>query len=73
LSFARTAKLLVDAGQVPQQAALREEDINDQGLVVEQTAWGQAHRLLAPLSISGTPLQWICRRWNWARTGRNGD
>ncbi len=58
LSLARTAKLLVDAGQVPQQAALRGEDINDQGLVVEQTAWGQAHRLLAPLSISGTPLQW---------------
>ena len=23
-----------------------------------RTAWGQAHRLLAPLSISGTPLQW---------------
>ena len=58
LSLARTAKLLVEAGQVSQQAALREEDINDQGLVVEQTAWGQAHRLLAPLSISGTPLQW---------------
>ncbi|MGR3966818.1 acyl-CoA transferase [Pseudomonas sp. 910_23] len=58
LSLARTAKLLVDAGQVPQQAALRDEDINDQGLVVEQTTWGQAHRLLAPLSISGTPLQW---------------
>ena len=58
LSLARTAKLLVDAGQVPQQAALRGEDINDKGLVVEQTAWGQAHRLLAPLSISGTPLQW---------------
>ena len=58
LSLARTAKLLVAAGQVSQQAALREEDINDQGLVVEQTAWGQAHRLLAPLSISGTPLQW---------------
>ncbi|KRP43240.1 CoA-transferase family III [Pseudomonas libanensis] len=58
LSLARTAKLLVDAGQVPEQAALRAEDPRDQGLVVEQTAWGQAHRLLAPLSISGTPLQW---------------
>ncbi|WDU63307.1 CoA transferase [Pseudomonas poae] len=58
LSLARTAKLLVDAGQVPQQLALRAEDPGDQGLVVEQTAWGQAHRLLAPLTISGTPLQW---------------
>ena len=58
LSLARTAKLLVDAGQVPEQVALRAEEPSDQGLVVEQTAWGQAHRLLAPLSISGTPLQW---------------
>ncbi len=58
LSLARTAKLLVDAGQVPEQPALRAEDAGDQGLVVEQTAWGQAHRLLAPLTISGTPLQW---------------
>ncbi|OPA98700.1 acyl-CoA transferase [Pseudomonas fluorescens] len=58
LSLARTAKLLVEAGQVPQQPALREEEPSDQGLVVEQTPWGQAHRLLAPLTISGTPLQW---------------
>ncbi|MGZ0718720.1 CoA transferase [Pseudomonas palleroniana] len=58
LSLARTAKLLVDAGQVPAQPALRAEGPDDQGLVVETTAWGQAHRLLAPLSISGTPLQW---------------
>jgi len=58
LSLARTAKLLVDAGQVPEQAGLRAEEPSDQGLVVEQTAWGQAHRLLAPLSISGTPVQW---------------
>ncbi|MBT0623760.1 CoA transferase [Pseudomonas fluorescens] len=58
LSLARTAKLLVEAGQVPQQPALRAEEPSDQGLVVEQTAWGQAHRLLAPVTLSGTPLQW---------------
>ncbi|WP_411378631.1 CoA transferase [Pseudomonas sp. MPB26] len=58
LSLARTAKLLVDAGRVPEQPALRAEEAGDQGLVVEQTAWGQAHRLLAPLTISDTPLQW---------------
>ena len=58
LSLARTAKLLVEAGHVPEQPALRAEEPGDQGLVVEQTAWGQAHRLLAPVSISGTPLQW---------------
>jgi len=58
LSLARTAKLLVEAGHVPEQPALRAEEPGDQGLVVEQTAWGQAHRLLAPVTISGTPLQW---------------
>ncbi|MBT2374126.1 CoA transferase [Pseudomonas fluorescens] len=58
LSLARTAKLLVEAGLTTEQPALRAEEPADQGLVVEQTAWGQAHRLLAPLTISGTPLQW---------------
>jgi hypothetical protein len=58
LSLARTATLLVEAGQVPEQPALRAEGPSDQGLVVEQTSWGPAHRLLAPLTISGTPLQW---------------
>ncbi len=58
LSLARTAKLLVEAGQVPEQPTLRGEEASDQGLVVEQTAWGPAHRLLAPVTISGTPLQW---------------
>lgn len=58
LSLARTAKLLVDAGHVLEQLPLRAEAPEDQGLVVEQTAWGQAHRLLAPVTISGTPLQW---------------
>jgi hypothetical protein len=58
LSLARTAALLVEAGQVPVQPALRAEQASDQGLLVEQTAWGPAHRLLAPVTISGTPLQW---------------
>ena len=58
LSLARTAALLVEAGQVPAQAALRAEQASDQGLLVEQTPWGPAHRLLAPVTISGTPLQW---------------
>ena len=58
LSLARTAKCLMEAGPVPEQPALRAEALEDQGLVVEQTAWGPAHRLLAPLTISGTPLQW---------------
>ncbi|MGR3889020.1 CoA transferase [Pseudomonas sp. 1152_12] len=57
-SLARTAKLLVEAGHVPEQPVLRAEEPSDQGLVEEQTAWGLAHRLLAPVTISGTPLQW---------------
>lgn len=58
LSLARTAKLLVDAGQVPEQPALRPEAAQDQGLLHEQTSWGPGHRLLPPVTISGTPLQW---------------
>ncbi|WP_312495700.1 CoA transferase [Pseudomonas cremoris] len=58
LSLARTARLLVEAGHVPEQPVLRAEAAGDQGLVVEQTSWGPAHRLLAPLTINGTPLQW---------------
>ncbi|AIG02549.1 putative CoA transferase family protein [Pseudomonas fluorescens] len=58
LSLARTAKLLVDAGQGVKEPTLREEEPSDQGLLVEQTAWGPAHRLLAPVIITGTPLQW---------------
>ncbi|MCF4989716.1 acyl-CoA transferase, partial [Pseudomonas gessardii] len=58
LSLARTAKLLVEAGQGVKQPALREEEPGDQGLLVEQTTWGPAHRLLAPVTVTGTPLQW---------------
>ncbi|MGY2400993.1 CoA transferase [Pseudomonas sp. SDO5271_S396] len=58
LSLARTATLLVEAGQVPEHVALRAEEPSDQGVLVEQTVWGPAHRLLPPLTLSGTPLQW---------------
>jgi hypothetical protein len=57
LSLARTAKLLIDGG-AGTQVALRPEDEADQGLLVEQTPWGPAHRLQVPLRITGTPLQW---------------
>ncbi|WP_248742547.1 MULTISPECIES: CoA transferase [unclassified Pseudomonas] len=57
LSLARTAKLLIE--QEPgTNEALRPEDEQDQNSQVEQTPWGPAHRLQAPLKISGTPLQW---------------
>ena len=57
LSLARTAKLLIEQGAGVQEP-LRAEDDNDQGIVIEQTPWGPAHRLHVPLKITGTPLQW---------------
>ncbi|MGA3796788.1 CoA transferase [Pseudomonas fluorescens] len=57
LSLARTARLLIEHGPGTDEA-LRTEDEQDQGLMVEQTPWGPAHRLHAPLKIIGTPLQW---------------
>ncbi|MBD9440906.1 CoA transferase [Pseudomonas sp. PDM04] len=57
LSLARMARLLIEHGAGTDQP-LRPEDENDQGLVVEQTAWGPAHRLQVPLKITGTPVQW---------------
>ena len=58
LSLARTAKLLLEHGQVNTQEPLRAEDAGDQGMLVEQTTWGPAHRLQVPLKMTGTPLQW---------------
>jgi len=57
LSLARTAKLLIEAGAGTREP-LRAEEQSDQGLLVEQTPWGLAHRLQVPLRITGTPLQW---------------
>jgi hypothetical protein len=57
LSLARTAKLLIENGRGSDEP-LRVEDEHDQGMLVEQTPWGPAHRLHVPLKITGTPLQW---------------
>ncbi|OPK08753.1 CoA transferase [Pseudomonas sp. VI4.1] len=57
LSLARTAKLLVEGGAGTDEP-LRAEKQSDQGLLVEQTPWGPAHRLQVPLKMTGTPLQW---------------
>lgn len=57
LSLARTAKLLIEHGPGTSET-LRAEDEQDQGLMVEQTPWGPAHRLHVPLKMTGTPLQW---------------
>ncbi|WP_413794332.1 MULTISPECIES: CoA transferase [unclassified Pseudomonas] len=57
LSLARTAKLLIERG-AGDSAALRPEDTDDLGMLVEQTPWGPAQRLQVPLKITGTPWQW---------------
>ncbi|WP_137803963.1 CoA transferase [Pseudomonas sp. G(2018)] len=57
LSLARTAKLLIETGPGIAQPLQAEEE-SDQGMLVEQTPWGPAHRLHVPLKITGTPLQW---------------
>ncbi|MCE0461643.1 CoA transferase [Pseudomonas uvaldensis] len=57
LSLARTAKLLIEHGPGT-STALPAETPDDQGLLVEQTPWGPAHRLQVPLKITGSPLQW---------------
>jgi crotonobetainyl-CoA:carnitine CoA-transferase CaiB-like acyl-CoA transferase len=57
LSLARTAKLLIEHGPGTNEA-LRAEDEQDQGLLIEQTPWGPVHRLQVPVKISGTSIQW---------------
>ena len=57
LSLARTAKQLIEYGPGVREP-LRPEDEQDQGVLVEQTPWGPAHRLQVPLKIVGTPVQW---------------
>ncbi|WP_338497769.1 CoA transferase [Pseudomonas sp. WP18] len=63
LSLARTAKLLIERG-AGDSAALRPEDADDLGMLVEQTPWGPAQRLQVPLKITGTPWQWTLAATN---------
>ncbi|MGE8067276.1 CoA transferase [Pseudomonas sp. NPDC089569] len=58
LSLARTAKLLIEHDPGTAEP-LRPEDAGDQGVLVEQTPWGPAHRLQVPMKITDTPLQWV--------------
>lgn len=58
LSLARTAKLLVDQGTVIEDLPLAGETEADLAPNVEQTPWGPARRLQAPLQVQGAPLVW---------------
>ncbi len=58
LSLARTAKLLVDHGEVAPGPALADETAGDRDAAIEHTPWGNAQRLRPPASIDGAPMRW---------------
>lgn len=58
LSLARTAKWLVEQGTMPDDLPLAAETLADLGLRREQTPWGPAQRLKAPLLVEGASLHW---------------
>jgi len=58
MSLARTAKLLVDAGQGGAAPPFAPETPEDLSTGVETTSWGPARRLKPPVDIPGTPLRW---------------
>jgi hypothetical protein len=58
LSLARNAQLLIDSPRPPQRAPwqpLRADDIDPN---IEQSSWGPARRIRAPLAVDGAPLHW---------------
>jgi crotonobetainyl-CoA:carnitine CoA-transferase CaiB-like acyl-CoA transferase len=57
LSLARTSQLLLDAGRADTTVddALAEPELEDR---LEQTSWGPARRVRAPLTVAGAPLRW---------------
>ncbi|HQT88563.1 MAG TPA: CoA transferase [Acidiphilium sp.] len=68
VSLARTARLLVDAGSVPQDEAFAGMAGADFMPMIEQTDWGPAQRCAAPVMIEGAPMAW---RYPAGRLGRS--
>jgi len=58
LSLARTAKLLLDAGEQTVAALLAPETSEDLSPIIEPTRWGPARRLQPPAHITGAPMRW---------------
>lgn len=58
LSLARTAELLISHQQTEQGGLNQKTTTADYQAAIEETPWGQAHRLKPPLLVSGTPMQW---------------
>jgi hypothetical protein len=58
LSLARTARLLLDEGHADQAPEPAPERDGDRGAAIETTDWGEARRLLPPITMAGAPMQW---------------
>ena len=58
VSLARTAKLLADHKGSPSNAKFAPPIDEDFAAACEQTDWGPARRLLPPVNIAGTPMNW---------------
>ena len=59
VSLARTARLLIDAGpQGPDDHGGSARTDDDLAHDVEQTAWGPARRLRAPVAVDGVRMRW---------------
>ncbi|RQR59854.1 acyl-CoA transferase [Burkholderia sp. Bp9126] len=58
-SLARTALLFASGGmQARDRALLAPEDARDLSATVEETSWGPAQRVHAPVQVDGAPMRW---------------
>ena len=57
-SLARTAEILVNAGDGDLSLSLPEETSADVAPEIEYTAWGPAQRLVPALQVAGAPMRW---------------
>ena len=57
-SLARTAALLAEQPRRGDEPGLARETPGDRDDDVETTFWGPAHRIKAPVTVSGSPLRW---------------
>jgi crotonobetainyl-CoA:carnitine CoA-transferase CaiB-like acyl-CoA transferase len=58
LSLARTAKLLVDAGDGHSETAPAPETAADLAPAIEATDWGEARRINPPAVVQDAPMRW---------------
>ena len=59
LSLARTAKFLFDQAVAVEEPELAKETADDRDSTIEETDWGEAQRIAAPVRIDGTPMRFV--------------